>query len=72
MQIRKNNAISKSSKKSIGKLLAVLGVPPTTLRKHMNVDLKLFPYRPMFVQELSDDDLNRHMTHVKECFKNLE
>ena len=25
----------------------------------MNVDLKLFPYRPMLVQELSDDDLNR-------------
>ena len=53
-----NSATSKSPKKSTGKLSAELGVPHTIWRRHMKVDIKLFPYRPLFVQELSDDDLN--------------
>ena len=53
-----DNAISKTPKKSTRKQSAELGVPRTTSRRHVKVDLKLFPYRPMFVQELSDDDLN--------------
>ena len=35
----------------------------------MKVDLKLFPYRPMFVRELSDGDLN--VMHVEECSRNF-
>ena len=28
------------------------------IRRHMKVELKLYPYRPRFVHELSDDDSN--------------
>ena len=54
-----DDAISKSPNKSARKLSAELEVPCTTLGRKMKVDLKLFPYRPMLVQELSDHDLNR-------------
>ena len=53
------NAISKSTKKSRRKLSTELGVPRTTLRRHMKVKFKLLRHRPSCVHELSDDDLNR-------------
>ena len=44
-----NTAISKSPKKPTRKLLAEIGVPRTTLTRHMKVNLKLFPYWPTLI-----------------------
>ena len=53
------------------KLSAELGVPRITLRRRMKVDLKLFPHRSMFAQELSDDDLNRRRDACGRMFQNF-
>lgn len=52
-------SINDSPKKSIRKRSAELGIPRSTLHKHMKLDLKLHPYHPMCVNELSDQDLER-------------
>ena len=52
-------SVERSPMKSTRKRAAELGIPRSTLRKHMKRDLKLHPYRPTSVQELSDVDLNR-------------
>lgn len=52
-------SVMRSPKKSLRKRSAELGIPRSTLHKHMKNDLHLHAYRPMFVQELSDNDLAR-------------
>ncbi|GFG32650.1 hypothetical protein Cfor_04753 [Coptotermes formosanus] len=36
-----------------------LGMPRSTMRGHMKKDLNVWPYRPTFVNELSDGDMDR-------------
>ena len=64
-----DDVISKSPKKSTRNLSAKLEVPRTTLRRHMKVDLELFPYRPMLGQELSDDACGRMLQEFRTMLK---
>ena len=45
--------------KSTRKRSSVLGVPRSTMRDHMKKALNVRPYRPTFVNELSDGDMDR-------------
>lgn len=52
-------SVERSPKKSIRKRSQELGVPYTTLHKHMKNDLKLKAFKPSFVNELSDNDMQK-------------
>ena len=45
--------------KSTRKRSSEFGVPRSTMRDHMKKDLNVRPYRPTFVNELSDGDMDR-------------
>ena len=57
-------SLEQSPLKSTRKRAAELGTPRTTMRDHMKIDLKVRPLRPMFVNELPDED---HNQRVLEC-----
>jgi hypothetical protein len=57
----------RSLKKSLQKRSHYLGVPVTTLRKYMKSYLDLKAYRPSFVNELSDVDMQKCLTPVSKC-----
>ncbi|XP_078454245.1 carboxymethylenebutenolidase homolog isoform X2 [Lampetra planeri] len=50
-------SLESSPKKSPRKRSSELGIPNTTMLKHMRDDLKLKFFKPVFVNELSDGDL---------------
>ena len=52
------NSILQSPVKSTRKRAAELGIPESTMRKHIKVDLKMKCWHPLNVNELSDDDMN--------------
>lgn len=52
-------SIERSPVKSTRKRSSELGVPRSTMRDHMKKDLNVRPYRPTFVNELSDGDMDR-------------
>ena len=52
-------SIERSPKKSTRKRWSELGVPQSTMRDHIKRDLNVRPYRPTFVNELSDGDMDR-------------
>ena len=51
--------IERSSVKSTRKRSSELGVPRSTMRDNIKKGLNVRPYRPTFVNELSDDDMDR-------------
>ena len=51
--------IERSPMKSTRKQSSELGVPRSTMQDHMKKDLNVRPYRPTFVNELSDGDMDR-------------
>lgn len=51
-------SVAISPQKLIPKWLVKLGIPCYTMQKHVNVDLKLYCCHPLFIQELTDVDLN--------------
>ena len=54
-------SIEQSPMKSTRKRASELGIPRTTMRDYMKKDLKLRPFRPTFVNELSDRDRNERV-----------
>ena len=52
-------SIERSPLKSTWKRLSELGVPRSTMQDHMKKDFNVRPYRPTFVNELSDGDMER-------------
>ena len=52
-------SIELSPMKSTRKRSSELGVPRSTMRDHMKKDLNVRPYRPTFVNDLSDGDMDR-------------
>ena len=52
-------SIERSSMKSTQKRSSELGVPQSTMRDHMKKDLNVRPYRPTFVNELSDGNMDQ-------------
>jgi len=52
-------SIERSPMKSTRKRSSELGVPRSTMRDHMKKDLNVRPYRPTFVNELSNGDMDR-------------
>ena len=53
-------SFERSPMKSTRKWSSGLGVPWSKMRDHMKKDLNVRPYRPTFVNELSDGDVDRH------------
>jgi len=53
-------SIEHSPMKSTRKRSSELGVPRSTMQDHMKKDLNVRPFRPTFVNELSDGDMDRH------------
>jgi len=51
-------SVAVSPQKLIPKWLVKLGIPCYTMQKHVNGDLKLYCCHPLFIQELTDMDLN--------------
>ena len=51
--------IERSPMKSTRKRSSEFGVPRSTVRDHMKKDLNVRQYRPAFVNELSDGDMDR-------------
>ena len=52
-------SIERSPMKLTRKRSSELGVPWSTMRDHMKKDVNVRPYRPTFVNELSDGDMDR-------------
>jgi len=52
-------SIERSPVKSTRKRSSELGLPWSTMRDHMKKDLNVRPYRPTFVNELSDGDMDQ-------------
>ena len=52
-------SIERSPMKSTWKQSSELGVPQSTMRDHMKKDLNVRPYRPTFMNELSDGDMDQ-------------
>lgn len=63
------SSIHQSPVKSTRKRAAELGIPESTMRKHIKVDLKMKCWRPLNVNELSDDDMN---SRVDACGQMLQ
>lgn len=52
-------SVLRSPQKSLRKRSSELGIPKTTMLRHMKKDLQLKAFKPATVNELSDDDLRR-------------
>ena len=52
-------SIERSAMKSTRKRSSELGVPRSTMRHHMKKDLNVRPYRPTFLNDLWDGDMDR-------------
>lgn len=52
-------SLQQSPKKSTRKRSAELGIPRATMMDHMKKDLDVKPYKPMSVNQLSDEDMDR-------------
>lgn len=62
-------SIERSPLKSTRKRSAELGIPRTTMRDHMRKDLKVKCFRPLSVNELSDNDMD---SRVEACQNMLQ
>jgi hypothetical protein len=51
-------SVTQSPVKSNPKRSAELGIPQSTVMDHMKLDLKVKPFHPLHVNELSDADMN--------------
>jgi hypothetical protein len=51
-------SVTQSPVKSNRKRSAELGIPRSTMMDHMKLDLKVKPFHPLHVNELSDADMN--------------
>jgi hypothetical protein len=51
-------SVTQSPVKSTRKSSAELGIPQSTMMDHMKLDLKVRPFHPLHISELSDADMN--------------